>query len=394
MGRIQSDIGLVTGLEIGNTIQALMALARSRDAIQTRTDALKRSRRPSRIVGPALGDPLHHGQPGQSRGLPEAEGHQQQRRRAAATVSGTATAGAYQFTPLRTAESAQFLSARVAGDTDPLGGGTFSFRFGDDVLRSASLDMLGGGTGFVPGKIRITDRSGASAEIDLSTARSIATCWRPSTATRPSTSRPRPLVTGSTSRTIPARSRADLKVQEVGRGTTAASLGLAESTWRQATADGQDMLRLTADTPLAELNDGSGVLTSTLLPDISYTLRDGTTGTIDFSPIPTGGGTRHARKDARRNPPADQRRQPGQAQSRNLLRRDPVDSHRQDQPRPRAAPSNFLALWFRGTHGSWLGRRRRRRRDHRAPAHGRTPDGAAVEPERRQGARATLAPCN
>jgi flagellar hook-associated protein 2 len=32
------------------------------------------------------------------------------------------------------------------------------------------------------------------------------------------------------------------------------------------------------------------VTTSTVLPDISYTLRDGTSGTIDLSPVPSGGG--------------------------------------------------------------------------------------------------------
>ena len=51
------------------------------------------------------------------------------------------------------------------------------------------------------------------------------------------------------------------------------------------------MLKLYSGISLNALNDGNGVQTNTALPDISYTLRDGTTGTIDLSPIAAGTST-------------------------------------------------------------------------------------------------------
>ena len=48
-----------------------------------------------------------------------------------------------------------------------------SFRYGIDVANAADLETIDGGLGFTAGKIRITDRSGASAEIDLSAAQNI-----------------------------------------------------------------------------------------------------------------------------------------------------------------------------------------------------------------------------
>lgn len=293
MGRIQSDVGLVTGIDIGKTVTALMKLAaRPRDMLQERTDALKQEQTAITELSALLAATRYL-----TDNLGKADLFQRLKVTStndtvlAATLTGAPAAGTYQFTPIRTAESAQFLSAGVRADSDPLGGGTLSFRFGDDVLRSAGLDELGGGTGFVRGRIRITDRSGASAEIDLSTAQSIDDVLD--------------AINGNTTINVTASAAGDrirlqdntgqsvtnLKVQEVGRGTTAASLGLSGIDAAATVAEGQDILRLTESTLLSELNDGNGVLASTVLPDISYQLRDGTTGTIDLAPLPSGGGT-------------------------------------------------------------------------------------------------------
>ena len=80
----------------------------------------------------------------------------------------------------------------------------------------------------------------------------------------------------------------DLKVQEVGSGKTAASLGLAGIDVAGPTASGQNVLVLSNNILVSALNDGLGVRTNTALPDITYTLHDGTTSTIDLSPIISG----------------------------------------------------------------------------------------------------------
>jgi len=44
MGRIQSDVGLITGINITDTVNKLMAInGQPRDRLVTRTDALKKT---------------------------------------------------------------------------------------------------------------------------------------------------------------------------------------------------------------------------------------------------------------------------------------------------------------------------------------------------------------
>ena len=293
MGTIQSDVGLVSGMNIGTTVTALMKIAsQSRDTLQTRTDTLKSQQTAVTELSTLLMATRY-----MADNLGKAAIYQKLKVTSSdstvlgATLSGTPTAGTYQFTPVRTAQSSQFISAGLLSDTDSLGGGTLSFRFGDDVLRSTELDHLGSGAGFVSGKIRITDRSGASAQIDLTTAQSLddvldAINNNGTINVTASAVGDRITLQDNTGQTA-----SNLRVQEVGRGTTAASLGLAGINVASVEATGQDVLRLTENTPLAELNDGNGVLTSTVLPDVSYSLRDGTTGNIDFSSLSSNGKT-------------------------------------------------------------------------------------------------------
>ena len=80
------------------------------------------------------------------------------------------------------------------------------------------------------------------------------------------------------------KSVSNLEVQEVNGGTTAASLGLSEINAAASSASGQDILKLSSNLSLNALNDGMGVQSSTsALPDIQYTLHDGSTGTITLA---------------------------------------------------------------------------------------------------------------
>ena len=107
------------------------------------------------------------------------------------------------------------------------GAGSLSFRYGNPVDPGVSLSELNGGAGFSPGEIRITDGTGATATIDLSTARTIDDVIQAInhagtiSVTAPADGDHLELIdtSGGTTRA--------LKVQEVGGGTTAASLGLA-----------------------------------------------------------------------------------------------------------------------------------------------------------------------
>ena len=205
-----------------------------------------------------------------------------------ATMTGKPPNGTYQFTPLRMSQYHQMLSSGFKSDSNPIGEGSFTFRYGAHVERSSPLELLGGGAGITRGRIRITDRSGASAEIDLSTAQTVddvLDAINSNTAVNVTAT-----THGDSFRLIDntGQSVSNLMVQELGNGSTAASLGLAGINAASATADGQDMLRLTNETELDLLNDGNGVAVSPVFHDLYYELRDGTQGTIDFSPIVEG----------------------------------------------------------------------------------------------------------
>ncbi len=290
MGRIQTNIGLITGIPIGDTVEQLMALAaRPRDLLIARTDKLREEQvavtELSALLAAVqftvtnLGKANLYDQRTVTSSHPDV---------LAATITGNPPLGSYQFTPIRVVQHHQLLAAGIKVGSAPLGGGVFTFRFGDHVERSIDLDALNGGQGIVRGALRITDRSGASAEIDLTTVQTVDDVLE---AINENTT------IGVTATAIGDQIRlvdhtgqtvSNLKVQEVGTGTTAASLGLGGIDVADDVADGLDLLWLAEDLDLDLLNDGNGVFADRILDDIGYQLRDGTTGVIDLSPIIPG----------------------------------------------------------------------------------------------------------
>jgi flagellar hook-associated protein 2 len=290
MGRIQATTGLISGIPIQDTVDQLMALAaKPRDLLVTRTKDLQSE-------GTALGNlaALLLSVQYTVRNLGKEDLYDQRQAVSsnpavlAATITGDPALGTHQFTPIRTVQHQQLISSRLKSNTDPLGAGRLTFRFGAHVERTADLDVLGGGEGVSRGSIRITDRSGASAEIDLSNALTIddvleAINSNTTIQVSATVQGDRIRLEDQTGQTV-----SHLKVQEVGSGT-AASLGLAGIDVDADAADGQDVLWLSRDLELGLLNDGNGVSVSRVLEDFSYQLRDGTTGKVDLAPIIQGG---------------------------------------------------------------------------------------------------------
>ena len=287
MTKIQSNIGIITGMAIGDTVDSLMALsAKSRDMLAERTQTMANEQVAVTELSAYLyavrmiSDNL-----GKADLFDAREASSSNENVLTANVTGTPPEGIYHFTSVRAVQNHQFLSGGVSEDSEPLGGGTFSFRFGDNVEQSASLSRFNGGQGVRRGQIRITDRSGASSQIDLSTVQTVDDVLD--------------AINENVGINITAVARGDgirlidntgqsvsnLMVQEVSGGTTAASLGLDGINAAATFADGKDMIRLDESFRLDDLNDGTGVGISDVYPaDIRYVLRDGTTGSIDFSP--------------------------------------------------------------------------------------------------------------
>ncbi len=287
MAQIQSNIGIITGMAIGDTVDSLMALsARPREMLAARTQKLANEQiavtelsaylYAVKLVSDNLGKPdLFDARDATSSNESVI----------AASVSGRPPEGVYHFTSVRAVQNHQFLSDGVSSDTEPLGGGTMSFRFGDNVQPSISLDRFGGGNGVRRGQIRLTDRSGASAQIDLSTVQTVDDVLNAINddirinVTAVAHKDGFRLIDNT------GQSVSNLMVQEVSGGTTAASLGLDGINVAGPTADSRDMIWLDRDIRLDDLNDGNGVGLDDVYPsDFTYQLRDGTTGSVDFSP--------------------------------------------------------------------------------------------------------------
>jgi flagellar hook-associated protein 2 len=286
MSRITSSIGLITGIPIEETVKKLMEVAaRPRDTLKTRNEGLKQQQAAlgtlsSRLLAfqfevNKLKAPTVY----QAR---EAASSNDDVLTAALPVGGTATVGSYLVRPVRAAAAHQVLSQHFERPDAELGGGALTLQFGGFVDTGISLDQLNGGAGVPRGRIRITDRGGATTTIDLSLARTVDDVVDAINANLDVA------VTASTngdSLTLTDHSggTGNLRVQEVGTGTTAAGLGLAGVNVAASQATGSDVLRLHAGSKLTSLNDGNGVaLSGEGVVDLEVTLSDGSELSIDL----------------------------------------------------------------------------------------------------------------
>src|SRR5438477_8571671 len=245
MGRIQSSVGLVTGIPIQDTVDKLIAIeAQPRDAITARQKVLQAEQAAvTQLTALTLGVQLavkRLEKPELFAGIQTASSNP-----SVLTASATSSAapGQYQFVPARLAQSNHALSSGVAASDEALGGGSFSFRFGGQVDTGINLGDLNGGAGVARGQIKITDRSGASATIDLRYVQTIDDVLG--------------AINGADGIDVKAEAVGDqlvlhdnsggagnLHVQEVSGGSTAADLGLAAINVAANDATGQDLVSL------------------------------------------------------------------------------------------------------------------------------------------------------
>lgn len=285
MGSIQSSVGLVTGINIADTIDQLMKLeALPKDRLAARQTALRTEQTAivdltTLVVGLQL--------VGKSLARPELF----RTKTATAsnnsllnvTVTGKPAVGSYTITPVRQVRSQQTLSAPVSSKNTPLGAGTITIAPGGVVDASVSLDDLNGGAGVQRGKIKITDRSGATATIDLRYAENIQDVLDAINSNENISVRA--TVEGDAIRLTDQSglTTTNLRVQEVAGGTTAADLGLASINAAADTAVGGDILSLSRSLSLNKLNDGAGITLRSGVAELQFSLRDQSTLDIQFS---------------------------------------------------------------------------------------------------------------
>jgi flagellar hook-associated protein 2 len=292
MGRIQSSVGLLTGIPIQETVEKLMALeARPRETLAARNKVLGAEQAAiTDLTALVLGVQFAIRRLSSATLFSEKTAVSSNSALLAATAATTATPGDYTFAPARLAQTHSVLSSGVASLDEALGGGELSIRLGGQVNTGVSLADLNGGAGVTRGKIRISDRSGESQVIDLRFVQTVddvlaainaADEIQVNAATAGDRLVLRDLSGGSE----------NLIVQEVAGGQTAADLGLAGINVAANEAVGQDIVRLFDGLALSELRDGSGLSLRPELPDLSFTFRDGSTLDLDLDPSSTSAPT-------------------------------------------------------------------------------------------------------
>lgn len=284
MGRLQSSVGLITGIPIQETVEQLLKIeARPRDLLVSRTQKLQAQQTAvTELTAKVLAVQFAIRRLGASAVFDKKTATSSNSDLLSATVTGNPPAGKFQFTPVQTAQSHQLLSTGFASRTEPIGAGSISIRSGRVVDEGYALADLNNGQGVERGKIRITDRSGASAVVDLRFAQAIDDVIDAINAAdginvTASIDGDRIRLTDETGQTV-----SNLKVQEVGGGRTAQDLGLASINVAADEAFGADLIGLYSDLSISALNDGNGVDLSGTLADLEISLRDGTTLSIDF----------------------------------------------------------------------------------------------------------------
>ena len=289
MGRIQSSIGLITGTDIGGTVDQLVALSgRPRDRLVNSTTLLQQEQQSlaeltAAVIGVQLaGQKLANASTFRSKTATSSNSD------ALSAIAGTKSeAGSYVVRTLQAASTHTVGSLqRLASSESALGyAGTLKIQpSGGFIDDSAALAGLNDGRGVEAGTIRLTDRSGASAEIDLTTVRSINDVME---AINDAAVDIKATTVGDAIRLtdLTGSTASNLKVEQLGDKETAADLGLWGVDSASSTVTGFD-LEVPATTlalrgaALSELNGGQGLGS---LTNLDITLADGSNASVDLS---------------------------------------------------------------------------------------------------------------
>ncbi len=294
MGQITTGVGLISGLDIAGIVDQLMAIeARPRDLVLQRNTVLTSQQVALQAINANLlslkqssSDLLNKSIFNSTTAAVSDDTVIE------ATATGSALPGTYDFTVSRLVSSQQLISrgfADTGGTPIAPAGGTLTFEFGDARLDAdTELSQLNGGEGITRGKIRITDRSGASSLVDLSTAMSVNDVLN--------------AINGAENINVTATVDGDgfvltdntgsvateLTVSDVNNSGTSATLGL-NTVAVGDTLTGSAVNQLGENMLLAQLNDGNGVRTVSSLPDFQLATRDGSTFSVDIGTASTIG---------------------------------------------------------------------------------------------------------
>ncbi|MBN1344139.1 MAG: flagellar filament capping protein FliD [Phycisphaerae bacterium] len=286
MGTITSGVGLISGMDIEATVKALMQIeARPKQLLENRVATLVSQRTAYlQINAMVLAAKSAAASFGESSFFKKAKAVSSNENVISATASDGAMPGSYSFTVHSLVSTHQMVSSGFSSiDSARVGAGTMTLESSLAQLGTDTpLAMLNGGAGVGRGSIRITDRSGASTEVDLSAAATMNDVLDAINAqtvanVTASVSGGRIVLTDNT-----GQAATNLTVTNVGLGQTASDLGIA-TTVASNVLTGSNVIYVTDETGLSLLNDGNGVRRDGTFDDFRITLRDGSTIDVNLS---------------------------------------------------------------------------------------------------------------
>jgi len=285
MSGISSNVGLISGLPTADLIRQLMAIeARPVTLLQQRAAVVTTQRTALADLSARLLKLQNQVQPFDRASFFRVFRATSSNENVLTAVAGEdALPGTFTF-QVRSLVSSHALVGQGFADANatPVGAGTITLELGHGRVDSSTpLELLNGGAGVRRGRIEITDRTGRTAQVDLTAALTIDDVLE--------------AINGQTAVSVRAGVSGDRLVMEDLNGSTAAgSLSVRDLSGRHAAEDlgiagtasagageplalqGADVINLADGTLLSALNDGNGV--------------DRAVAGADFSIVPATGG--------------------------------------------------------------------------------------------------------
>lgn len=286
MATITSGTGLISGLDIESLVTKLMAIEKKQvTTLETRNETLESQKSALETVSAQLLSmkvsctTLKSGV-----NFRKNTASSSNESVLTATANATTAAGSYSFRVRQLAQANQQISSGFSSKTSSVGTGTITMELGQGQLdRDVELNTLNGNAGVRRGTIKITDRSGASTTIDLSSAVTIGDVLKEindseDVGVAATVKNGQIVITDTTGMTTSA-----LKIENGKNSYAATDLGIVGSTSSSSQLIGSDVVKLSLSSDLAQLNDGSGVRTNRNgTADLSFALADGSSYSIDL----------------------------------------------------------------------------------------------------------------
>lgn len=296
MGQITSGVGLISGINTAQLIDQLLALeARPKRLVEQRNTVLTTQQVAFQdINAKLLALKLSANSFTDQQIFQTTSANSSNEDVLTVSSSAGAVPGSYDFVVDKLVTSQQVITKGFTDlDQSPIApdGGTLTFEFGPSRLDSdTTLNDLNGGAGVNRGKIRITDRSGATAVVDLSKALSVNEVLDAINNTSGINVAASVDGEGFKIEDLSGLTNVALSVTDVGDTETATSLGLNVASSGN-TLTGSQVVQLGDDFLLSKLNDGNGVhiRSGQNVNDFTVTRRDGNSFDVDLTGAVTVG---------------------------------------------------------------------------------------------------------